>query len=247
MQQTAIVMGMPITIEIVGFKAAKKLVADTFAFFRSIDARFSTYKSNSEISRINRGLPETEWSTEMKTVLDLCEQTKRETGGYFDIRHDGKLDPSGLVKGWAIQRAAERLKKHGASNFYIDAGGDIQISGVNSDGQPWKIGIRSPFNLQEIVKTITISDKGVATSGTYIRGQHVYNPRDHSQVLEEIKSITVIGPNIFDADRFATAAFAMGRRGVHFIESLLGFEAYMIDKNKFATFTSGFEGYVVNA
>lgn len=236
-------MGMPITIEVVDFSDAEKAIAESFDFFKAVDARYSTYKPGSEISRINRGLPKSKWSEEMVAVLDLCEQTKQETDGYFDINHDGKRDPSGLVKGWAIDQAAGRLRKRGIHNFYIEAGGDIQTSGLNPDGEPWKIGIRNPFDLQEIVKTVTVSTQGIATSGTYIRGQHIYDPYAPKLPIETVKSLTVIGPNVYDADRFATAAFAMGEDGIRFIDSLNGFEGYMIDTNKIATFTRGFERY----
>src|SRR5258706_490587 len=128
----------------------------------------------------------------------------------------------------------------------VDAGGDIQVFGKNNEGRDWRVGIRNPFNMDEIVKVLAVSDCGVATSGTYVRGQHIYNPKDSEETIPEIVSLTVIGPNIYDADRFATAAFAMGRDGIIFIERLEGFEGYMIDKNGLATLTSGFEGYVCN-
>ena len=99
----------------------------------------------------------------------------------------------------------------------------------------------------QIVKTIVPGDRGVATSGTYVRGQHVYDPHAPGQRLDEVVSLTVIGPDIYEADCFATAAFAMGRAGILFIEQLDGFEGYMIDKYGQATLTSGFEGYVCHA
>ena len=238
-------MGMPVTLEIVGFDAAEDAVAGAFDYFKAVDERYSTYKSNSEISRINCGLPREAWSKEMQSVLNLCEVTKQQTDGYFDIRRaDGTIDPSGLVKGWAIDQAAGRLRKRGIRSFCIEAGGDIQTSGSNADGEPWRIGIRNPFDMQEIVKTVAVSAQGVATSGTYIRGQHIYDPHAPSLPIETVKSLTVIGPNIYDADRFATAAFAMAADGIRFIDSLNGFEGYMIDNNKTATFTRGFERYV---
>lgn len=242
MKRTQLIMGMPITVEIVD-PTDELTFAAAFDYFRQIDKRYSTYKKDSEISRINAGLPEREWSDEMRHVLELCEQTKQETDGYFDSMHDGKRDPSGLVKGWAIQQVAERLHAMGLCNFYVDAGGDIQVSGHNSDGESWKVGIRNPFNREETVKRIAVTSEGVATSGTYIRGQHVYDPHSGAE-LTEVQSITVIGPNIYEADRFATAAFAMGRRGIAFIESQPDLEGYMIDSNKMATFTSGFERYI---
>lgn len=165
-----------------------------------------------------------EWSEDMKTVFELSKQTKKETNGYFDIFHNGKYDTSGMVKGWAIQNAAQILKKHGFKNFYIEAGGDIQVFGKNKKSENWRVGIRNPFNRHEIVKAIVINNEGVATSGTYIRGQHIYNPLKPGDKLTELVSLTVIGPNIYEADRFATAAFAMGRKGINFIAGLTGFE-----------------------
>jgi len=182
----------------------------------------------------------------MKTILSLCEKTKTETNGYFDISRNGKLDPSGLVKGWAINNAAELLKNDGFQNFYVEVGGDIQVSGKNSRGKSWTVGIRNPFNLKEIIKVIEVTSEGVATSGTYERGQHVYNPKEEGEITK-IVSLTVIGPNIYEADRFATAAFAMGEKGIRFIEHLPGFEGYMIDKNAVATFTTGIEKYITKS
>ncbi len=244
MKQLQLLMGMPITVEIVDPDVTEADIENVFAYFRAVDATFSTYKEHSEISKINRGeLCEEEYSADMKTILALSEQSRQETGGYFDIRHNGIIDPSGIVKGWAILQAAYLLKDAGFTNFYIDAGGDIQVSGKKGSN-PWRIGIRNPFNRKEIVKTLAVTDKGIATSGTAVRGQHIYNPHNPGVPLQDIVSLTIIGPNVYEADRFATAAFAMGRKGISFIEQLAGFEGYMIDASARATFTSGFERYV---
>jgi thiamine biosynthesis lipoprotein len=238
-------MGMPITVEILDDNTTQADIERVFAYFRSIDDTFSTYKEESEISKINRGeLDEEDYSHAMKTILQLADQTRQETQGYFNIQRNGIIDPSGIVKGWAIFQAAQLLEEAGFLNFYIDAGGDIQAAGTKNDN-PWRIGIRNPFNRTENVKVLAITDRGVATSGTAIRGQHIYNPHQQEQPLEDIVSLTVIGPNIYEADRFATAAFAMGRRGIFFIEQLPGFEGYLIDSSARATYTSGFERYVL--
>lgn len=245
MKQTRLLMGMPITIEVVDATILQEDIDKIFTYFSSIEDTFSTYKATSEISKINRGeLFAREYSEEMKVVLALSEQTKKETHRYFDIQQNGIYDPSGIVKGWAIQNAANMLKAQGFSNFYIDAGGDIQVSGYK-DGNMWRIGIRNPFNRNEHVKVLTLTDRGVATSGTAIRGQHIYDPYNRDAPLQDVVSITVIGPNIYEADRFATAAFAMGKKGIQFIEKLAGFEGYMIDAQAQATLSSGFERYVL--
>ena len=133
------------------------------------------------------------------------------------------------------------LDHRGVKHFSIDAGGDIQTRGNNALGKPWSIGIRNPFNAEEIIKVIYPQGKGIATSGSYERGQHIYNPFNKTDQLTDIVSITVVGPNVLEADRYATAAFAMGELGASFIESLPDFEAYMINKNSRAAMTSGFE------
>ncbi|GCF08012.1 FAD:protein FMN transferase [Dictyobacter arantiisoli] len=245
MKQTALIMGMPITLEVMDATVTQSDLNAVFAYFVSVDTAFSTYQTTSEISRINRGeLAVENCSAAMQTILALSEQTKQETHGYFDIQHNGYYDPSGIVKGWAIQNAASLLSARGYQNFYIDAGGDIQVAGFK-DGYPWRVGIRNPFKHSEYVKVLTLSDRGVATSGTAIRGQHIYNPYHPDAALLEIVSLTIIGPNVYEADRFATAAFAMGKAGIQFIEDLAGFEGYMIDVHARATFTSGFKKYVL--
>ncbi len=250
MKQTRLMMGMPISVEIVDDWATDKVANDAidmvFDYFQYVDDKFSTYKETSEITAINRKtLNLWDASEDMRTVFALSEQTKQVTGGYFDIVRNGSYDPSGLVKGWAIYNAAQRLRHASFENFYVDAGGDIEAAGKNAEGQAWRVGIRNPFNMQEIVKVVSISNGGIATSGTYVRGHHIYNPLSDEPLSGEIVSLTVIGPNIYEADRFATAAFAMGKQGIAFVEQLDGFEGYQIDSNGRATLTSGFDQYVV--
>lgn len=239
-------MGMTITVEILDSPSPETDLEKVFSYFDYVDKKFSPYKETSEISKINRGeLQERDWSEDMKTVFTLSTETNQKTNGYFDITApNGKIDPSGLVKGWAIYNAAQILQKIGRENFYIDAGGDIQSRGKNSRGEDWSVGIKNPFHPEEIVKVIYIkNNEGVATSGSYLRGQHIYNPKNKTKPITEVVSLTVIGPNIYEADRFATAAFAMEQNGINFIENLDGFEGYQIDKNGQATMTSGFKKY----
>jgi FAD:protein FMN transferase len=248
-KETQILMGMPISVEIVDPKADEKIFAAVFDYFKHVDEKFSTYKNTSEITALNEGrIMLTDATEEMRLIFTLAEETKNETHGSFDIKTpNGTYDPSGLVKGWAIWNAAQLILKSGFKNFYVDAGGDIQPHGVNGEGKPWTVGIKNPWNEVENIKIVTVRDEGVATSGIYIRGLHIYNPQTQKPV-EDVVSLTVIGPNIYEADRFATAAFAMGREAaINFIESLPGFEGYIIDNNKVATMTSGFEKYTPQA
>ncbi len=244
MRETRVLMGMPITVEVVD--APDGAVIDAvFAYFEGVDRRFSTYRSDSEIAAINRGcLAVADSSDEMRDVLALAERTKGETDGFFDIRKpDGTLDPSGIVKGWAIDRAGTMVARSGAGDFFIEAGGDVHSRGKNAARGEWSVGIRNPFNGGEIVKVIYPRGHGVATSGTYARGQHIYNPHLPGRPIEDIVSLTVIGPDVLEADRFATAAFAMGKDGIYFIEAVPGLEGYVIDAGGRATLTTGFAGF----
>ena len=234
------IMGMPVAVEVVG--EAKPALDAVFEYFTQVDERFSTYKPESEISKINRGeIAEHAYSDKMREIFALAEATKQETGGYFSItRPDGTIDPSGIVKGWAIRNAARLVERMGHTNYFIDVGGDIQSHGVDERDEAWTVGIRNPFDRTQIVKAVRPEGRGIATSGTYIRGQHIYDPHEPGRTIEDIVSLTVIGPDVYEADRFATAAFAMGRRGIALIEGLPGFEGYQIDREGIATMTSGF-------
>lgn len=247
MPDTRLIMGMPITIEVVGDVggAARE---SAFQYFSAIDARFSPYKQDSELSAMNRGeLTLDGLSPDMRVVLDLAELTRHETMGYFDIRRpDGRTDPSGLVKGWAIRNAALGIEAAGYGNYFVEAGGDIQCRGYNALGQRWRVGIRSPFEQTQIVKVLVPGDSGIATSGAYVRGQHIYDPHAAGAAPDELASITVVAADIYEADRFATAAFAMGRAGIGFIEDMPGLEGYAIDRDGLATMSSGFSGMTVS-
>lgn len=266
MKKWRIVMGMPVTIEIADDGAtADEVARETdpghlerhlesqmerlFAYFEYVEKVFSPYRPASETSRINNGLLRVEdASDEMKTILRLAEKTRVESGGYFDVNRNGVFNPVGIVKGWAVYQASEMLRQAGIWDFCIEAGGDAQLSGLNSTGQMWRVAIRNPFAPREIVKFLRLSDMGIATSGTYIRGHHIYDPfAATGETIDEVISLTVLGPNVYEADRFATAAFAMGPKGIDFIERESGLEGYMIGKNGIATMTSGFGDYVAKA
>jgi thiamine biosynthesis lipoprotein len=242
-QDTRIVMGMPVAVGILGNTARSADIDDVFDIFTAIDQRFSPFREDSEVSRLNRGEVE-ELSDEMQEILALAEATRRATHGYFNVRRpNGFLDPSGIVKGWSIGQAANALRNKGFAHFYVDAGGDIQCQGKNPNGEDWRVGIRNPFCRDEIVKVVYPRGAGVATSGTYQQGNHIYDPHTGAAV-DEIVSLTVIGPDIVEADRFATAAFAMGRQGIAFIEDMEGFEGYEIDRRGTARMTTGLKAYL---
>lgn len=247
MRVDRLTMGMPAAVEIADADANPEDIDAAFRRFADIDARFSTYKSGSEISRINRReLKEKDLSDDMRLIFELAEETKIETNGYFDIRHpDGTVDPSGIVKGWAILSVADLLAERGYENFYVNVGSDVEVRGENAEHKPWSVGIRNPFEKDTFAKVVRLSNRGIATSGTAERGHHIWNPHaPGAPIAGGIVSLTVIGPNVYEADRFATAAFAMGKDGIVFIDQTRGFEGYAITEEKTATMTRGFSEYV---
>ena len=245
-KQTRQIMGMPIVLMVSDDSATNENIEEVFSFFTYVDKTYSPFISTSIVSRINQGeIGEPEYTNELREILAIAKNTKHQTGGYFDVWHKGNFDPSGIVKGWAIAKAAQIIGKY-SDNFYIEAGGDIQVSGMNDEGNPWQIGIRSPFDRHQNIKVISLKNSAIATSGTAIRGQHIYDPIGNKD-LNEVASFSVIAPNIIDADRMATAAFAMGLRGIYFIEQLDGYEACAVMHDKTTITTAGWDHYEVKA
>ena len=116
--ETRLIWDMPITIKLVDTKGNMSHIEDVFAYFEKIDTIFNSFKTDSEVSRINRGeVDDKKWSKEMIEVIALCEQTKKETNGYFDHLKGNAIDPLGMVKGWAVWKGTQILKGHGLSNF----------------------------------------------------------------------------------------------------------------------------------
>jgi thiamine biosynthesis lipoprotein len=197
-----------------------KLVDDTCAWLHEVDARFSTYKDDSEVCRFRRGeLPFSECSPDMRHVLEACADLWRETDGFFDANATGPLDPSGYVKGWSIEVASARLAAAGSTNHCLNGGGDIRMRGTNADGGLWRVGIRHPWQADKLSWVLALSDGAVATSGTYERGEHVFNPRT-GKPARGLRSVTVVGPDLALADAYATAALAMGEPGIAWLAKL---------------------------
>ena len=173
------VMGMPVIVDVRDDEVPHGALDDVFAWLRHVDATFSVYKADSEISHINRGeLTEAEASAEVRAVLVRCEELRIETGGYFDVRAASpqSLDPSGLVKGWAVDRAAEILERAGLRNFAVNAGGDMRLRGRAAPAWSWRVGIQHPLHPDAVTRVIETNELAVATSGEYERGQHVLDP-----------------------------------------------------------------------
>jgi thiamine biosynthesis lipoprotein len=226
------IMGTAIGIDLRDDDVPESGVEAAFASLRRADAQFSTYKPESEVSRLGGGELELDaCSLELRRVLALAEQLRDDSGGYFDVRGhraDGGLDPSGVVKGWAVEEAAWILDAAGARNYAINAGGDVLVRGGPVPGEPWRIGIRHPLRADAIAHVVELRDGAVATSGAYERGEHITNPLT-AAAPQGWLSVTVVGPSLTMADAYATAAFAMGSAGLAWVSRHPGYRAYGID------------------
>ncbi|WP_367320202.1 FAD:protein FMN transferase [Streptomyces sp. HUAS ZL42] len=228
------VMGFPVSLRVDDeddFGAAADAV---FAWLREVDERFSPFKADSEVSRLDRGEID-RVSPDLAEVLDLCERYRVATGGAFDVRLPGRgLDPCAIVKGWSVQRAAELLTAAGARRFCLNAGGDVVVS-----GGPWRVGVRHPEQADRLCTVLDLTDGAIATSARYERGDHIIDGRT-GRPATGLLSISVVAPTLTEADAVATAAFAMGAEGVQWAAGRQGCEVFAVDADRQVRRTEGF-------
>jgi FAD:protein FMN transferase len=228
------VMGMAVSFDIREPTPHDGAIDDAVRWLHHVDATFSTYRDDSEITRFGRGdLSIDELNCDAVEVLSRCLELTDQTGGAFDAfavpAPNGTLfDPSGLVKGWSIERAAVILEAAGAANFCINAGGDIAVRGEASPGQSWRVGVRHPDLADRLALVLEVQGPlGIATSATYERGAHIVDPRV-GEPTTALASATVVGPDLGTADAYATAAFVMGLDAIDWVETRPGYDAYVI-------------------
>lgn len=234
------IMGMPIELD-VRDPVGEDAIEAVWDGLRIADDVFSTYRPDSDISRLGRGeLRIADCRPEVDDVLTRCARLNEETGGFFSVRAGGDLDPSGLVKGWAVQRAADTLLAAGARNFFLNAGGDVVVRGAPEPGELWRVGIRHPVAHDKVAAVLEVTDLAVATSGEYERGEHVLDPHT-GRPPAGLVSVTVVGPDLGTADAYATAIFAMGAAGPDWALRLNDYEALCITDDRRVLSTPGME------
>lgn len=210
-------------------------INEVVKWLHDVDEVFSTFKDQSAVSKYRRGeLNETELDEGMRDVIKRCQRVKELTNGAFDPWSvPGGFDPSGLVKGWAADRAAAILQDFGFKDFLINAGGDITVRGGPEPGELWAIGLQHPTKPGQIYEVIKITDCAVATSGSYERGQHIINPFGGNVVAS---SATVIGSDCATADGLATALLIAGQAGFKFFDRLPLWSAQIVEGQTVTSF-----------
>lgn len=211
------VMGMPISLALRGRHSddadAQDAWAEAVATLRDVDRVFSTYRPDSHVCRLDRAeLSLTACPPEVLEVLALGERWRQESGGAFDVRRRGEdgelhLDPSGVVKGWAVERAARPLRHLDGTDFCLSAGGDM-VCVTGPGAAPWRIGIEDPRDPSRVAAVVPVGNGAVATSGLARRGAHITDART-GRVPSFVASVTVVASDLVRADLDATAAFAL--------------------------------------
>ncbi|MGW1951286.1 FAD:protein FMN transferase [Streptomyces sp. NPDC001920] len=230
------VMGFPVSLRVDDEHIGAARADAVFAWLREVDARFSPFRADSEVCRLDRGeLSPGDISADLREVLDLCEEYRIATGGAFDVRLPGRgLDPCAVVKGWSVQQAAELLKAAGVRRFVLNAGGDVVAS-----GGPWRVGVRHPEQADKVCTVAELTDQAIATSARYERGDHILDGRT-GRPATGLLSLTVVAPSLTLADTTATAAFAMGTEGVEWAAARAGCEVFAVDAERRVLRTEGF-------
>ncbi len=222
------VMGTTVSIDVRPPFVGAAAIEAAVAWFHAVDEKFSMYRPDSELSRIADGsLALEDASRDVRTIVSLSDSLRDRTEGYFDAgrhRDDGRLDPTGVAKGWAVDEAVTILRMAGARNLQVGAGGDLVMAGEPEPGRRWRIGIRHPERADRVAAVLEITSLAVATSATYERGAHIRDPWT-GRPPTGLQSLTVVGPTLAMADAFATAAFAMGERGIPWVGRQPGFGA----------------------
>lgn len=243
-------MGLPISILARGDQPdsadADQAVRAVFAELVEVDLVFSPYRQDSVISQLMRNeIALSECPIDVQDVAERCARAKSDTGGLFDpVRPDGEWDPSGLVKGWAVERASRHLGEVTDLDWCLNAGGDVVV--ISPSGEPFTVGIQDPHDATRVAAALPCASGGVATSGTAARGEHLYDPRSGGPASKSA-SVTVCGPSLETADVLATAAFVAGDQALAVIERVNGCEGLRIGLDATITTTVGWVGRTITA
>ncbi|MGW4955040.1 FAD:protein FMN transferase [Streptomyces parvulus] len=229
--------------------AVRAALDEAVAQLRRADEVFSTYREDSQVSRLARDeVAVGECAPEVAEVLGMAAEAERVSEGWFSTRYRGRLDPTGIVKGWAVECAARRLASAGATGVSLNGGGDVQLLGTPGSGRPWRVGVSDPLRpggLAAVVSAAGAAELAVATSGSAERGAHVVDPRTGRSAVTDLLSVTVVAPRLTWADCWATAAFAMGsREGLRWLESLPGVEGLLITAGDEVRCTGGLAAWL---
>jgi FAD:protein FMN transferase len=254
-------MGTVVSFDVPAAAVADGSLEAALRWLHWVDRIFSPYRPDSDVSLLAAAEVTVDGcAPEVAEVISWCTAVRLCSGGYFTAAPGGVFDPSGYVKGWAVERAAAILSAAGSTNHLVNGGGDVQCVGgrprsalgaPNASGlsgeEPWRVGIADPFHRGRLALVVEAAGSAVATSGIAERGAHIIDPH-LGHPATGLASLTAVGPSLALADAYATAAFAMGPvRARDWTESLPGYEAYAITENGDTWQTTGFAPHIAPA
>jgi FAD:protein FMN transferase len=240
-------MGTVVSFDVPAAARADGSLDAAIRWLHWVDRVFSPYRPDSEVSLLAAAKVTVDGCVpEMAEVLAACAAVGELSGGYFTDSPAGNFDPSGYVKGWAVERAAAILSAAGSASHLVNGGGDVQCVGARPGAipGPWRVGVADPFRAGRLALVVHARDCGVATSGTAERGAHIQNPKT-GRPAAGLASLTVVGPSLALADAYATAGFAMGPDLARdWTAALGGYAAYAITASGETWQTADFGGYL---
>jgi thiamine biosynthesis lipoprotein len=246
------VMGMPFSVDLRGVRPDQSAVAHAvldrcFDSLRDADNLMSLWRADTPLARLSAGRAGLgDMPLEVVEVLRLSVLASHETAGHFDARRpDGRVDPTGLVKGWALARVGRLLLAAGFEHWCLNGAGDVLVHGhstgateTSRTGPGWTVGVSDPADAQRLLTAVVVHDGAVATSGSAQRGGHIWAPRTGGRA-SGLRAATVVCSDIVRADIMATAAVARGRDALTWLDRLDGLEALVVYDDGGVGVTSG--------
>lgn len=211
--RTVEAMTLPFTISLAVTQASQledeleSLSLEILAELERLEEKFSAFRPSSLVCRFQDGDRSVLLDQEFQEVFALAEMAHLETKGAFDPCYKGIYDPTGLVKGWVIEKIFQNklhpyLQHPVVEAICLNGGGDMQFATKDTSDFVWKIGIENPENLKEILAVFTAKNGAIATSGYSKRGQHI-------QAKNDLQQITFMDSSLTRADVWATAGLSM--------------------------------------
>ncbi|MFG1778524.1 FAD:protein FMN transferase [Micromonospora sp. NPDC049051] len=200
--------------EWLGRRAVGEALRDAVAELRAIDLTYGPTRPESLVSRLRRGEISPDSYPPLADLVGRCAAMRAATDGWFDAwAVPGGFDPGGLLIGWAVERAAARLRAAGVHDYAVLSGADLVVRGHAAHGGPWRVAVHHPTDQHRAPLVLEMTAGAVGTSGVSGRQGHVVDPHT-GEPAEQLVAATVVGPDLAVADAYATALYAAGPAGL---------------------------------
>ncbi|WP_433391125.1 FAD:protein FMN transferase [Micromonospora sp. KLBMP9576] len=200
--------------EWLGRRGVGDALRDAVAELRAIDLTYGPTRPDSLVSRLRRDEISPDSYAPLADLVDRCAAMRAATDGWFDAwAVPGGFDPGGLLGGWAVERAAARLRAAGVHDYAVLTGADLVVRGHAAHGGPWRVAVHHPTDRHQTPLVLEMTAGAVGTSGVSGRRGHVVDPHT-GEPAEHLVAATVVGPDLAVADAYATALYAAGPAGL---------------------------------